>query len=40
MYGVIVDFCSVFGGFIQVYYFEDIEFLVKESEIVMGKFGW
>jgi hypothetical protein len=39
MYAAIVDFRPAFGGFIQVRSTEDIEFLVKESEVVTGKPG-
>ena len=39
MYGAIVDFRAAFGGLIPVRSTEDIEFLVKESEVVTGKPG-
>jgi hypothetical protein len=39
MYGAIVDSRATFGSLIKVRCTEDIEFLVKESEVVTGKPG-
>ncbi|MES2355216.1 MAG: hypothetical protein V4568_12610 [Pseudomonadota bacterium] len=39
MYGAMIDSRGAFGGLIQVRKLDDIEFLVKESEVVTGKPG-
>jgi hypothetical protein len=39
MYGAIIKFRGAFGRLIQVNCLEDIEFLVKESEVITGKPG-
>src|SRR5689334_15840617 len=39
MYGAMIDSRAAFGGLIQVRSLDDIEYLVKESEVATGKPG-